>query len=950
MTDYLEQLRAELSASVTYAKDTITLDNCDKEPIHLINQIQSHGCLLAFFLDNDGLTVDYASSNCADLFQLPLSSIVGQPANRFIQTNTVNNLIARLKESSYSHLESYPITLSYPRKRECLCHFNQYNNILSVESEPFLSDDIEATSFDEERHNIIAEFTRDLFKCNSEIEVADFLTQFFCRHLGYDRVMYYRFDKDDNGEVISEVKDPHVASFLGLRFPASDIPTFARYLYTQNQCRMLADRDAQPSDIFRRTDRTLPPLDLRFSNLRSMSPIHLEYLQNMGVIASLNMSLVRHQRLASMLIMHHFQPRYCDARSRNIILQLSDICSNYLHQVEQIEKSRSVHKQYDVEKLISAYFIRNQEIDYATIAAALKSIYASDGILIVIDSAIMTSSGIVTANQQAVITGLSKTGLLEKPVYHTDHLEKDLPEMHQLNPKIAGLLLIPLNSPSTSFILFCKAEVNHRVRWAGQDDKTSHQTDSRLQPRKSFEEWREYYRGISSPWSSLDLSNAYNIKHIFNDYLLRIKERKLTRMVANDTLTGLHNRYYITRKLERLSTDNIPFTLLIIDCDRFKNINDSLGHDTGDLALIAIADKLKAFVSETTAIARLGGDEFAMLFQSRDRSEIEQTAAAIVEAFRQPLAFSHYSFYVPVSIGIAMSDSDSTRSSVMRHADMAMFFAKKRGGNAYAFESRALKQTASERFTLEQNLHDAVKNGEIHSFYQPILDVTGNTVVMVESLCRWKRRDGEFVLPGNFLSVAEQTGIIIPIGLQMIDNTLRDLMLFREYIPELKASINLCPLQLLDEKTPKYLCQASISQHIDPADINIEITEESYIEDHQILENIKNLRKSGFNLSIDDFGSGYSSLGYLNMLPVSTVKFDKSLIQKVTEDRRSYELLVACQHMAEALKLKSVAEGIETEEQKKLVQEMGVSYQQGFLYSQPVSAEALVDYIKSVEC
>jgi len=948
MSDYLEQLRTELAASVSYKKDTITLDNCDKEPIHLINQIQNYGYLLAFYLNNDSPTIDYASSNCADLLHSPLTAIIGQPANKFIKSSAVNKLLNRLKDNNYSHLESYPIDLTYPQEWQCLCNFNKFNNVLSIEFEPFLSDTIGVTSFDETKHNIIAEFTHDLFKYQSETEVANFITQFFHTHLRYDRVMYYRFDETNDGEVIAECKNQDTTSYFGLRFPASDIPTFARYLYTQNQCRMLVNRDSKPTDIIKSTDNPLPPLDLRLSNLRSMSPIHIEYLKNMQVMASLNMSLVKNELLTGMLIMHHQQPRYCNARSRNIILQLSAICSNYLRHIEQTEKSRSVQKQYDVEKLLNSYFIKDQDIDYAAISVALESIYASDGILIVIDEAVVYSSGIARVNPKAIIKGLTSEGLLKKPIFHTNNLANDLPQIQQLNTKAAGLLLISLNGSSTSFILFCKAEMDHSVKWAGRGDKNSHQTDSRLRPRKSFEEWREYYRGISSPWNSFDLSNAYNIQSIFNEYLLRKKQNKLTHMVASDVLTGLHNRYYITNKLKLLTAENIPFTLLIIDCDRFKNINDSLGHDIGDLALIAIAAKLKAFIRANTNLARLGGDEFIMLLQSRDRPEIEKTAAAIVEAFRRPLTFSHYSFYVPVSIGIAMADANSTRFSVMRNADMAMFSAKKHGGNSYAFESRELKQTAHERFSLEQNLYDAVKNGEIHSFYQPIVDVTSNKIVMVESLCRWRTNDGEFVLPGKFLSVAEQTGIIIPIGIKMIDNTLRDLMLFREYLPGLNVSINLCPLQLLDEKTAKHLCRATIKQHIDPSDINIEITEESYIEDNQILENIKNLRKSGFNLSIDDFGSGYSSLGYLNMLPVSTIKFDKSLIQKITDDKRSYELLVACQHMAEALNLKSVAEGIESEEQKNMIKEMGVSYQQGTLYSKPVSAEGLFDYIKSI--
>lgn len=271
----------------------------------------------------------------------------------------------------------------------------------------------------------------------------------------------------------------------------------------------------------------------------------------------------------------------------------------------------------------------------------------------------------------------------------------------------------------------------------------------------------------------------------------------------------------------------------------------------------------------------------------------------------------------------------------MREADMAMYEAKQSGGNDYKFVSNELIQRANERLTIEQDLHVAISKNQIVNYYQPIVNKS-HEIYGYEVLCRWVKSDNEIIPPLKFLGVAEETGLIISIGLRVIEQAIADLKSLDVFNTNLILSINFSPRQIVDTQTLNFLIQQVKEAGLDASRIWVELTEESYIEDEKaLIAALNRLQASGFQTALDDFGSGYSSMKYLTSLPLDVVKFDKSLIDTVSNDPRALGLLKACMELADVCNLSSVAEGIETVTQKNLITDIGIVYQQGYFWGKP---------------
>ena len=418
----------------------------------------------------------------------------------------------------------------------------------------------------------------------------------------------------------------------------------------------------------------------------------------------------------------------------------------------------------------------------------------------------------------------------------------------------------------------------------------------------------------------------------------------------HDALTGLPNRAFITDHLKRAierakQCQDYQFAVMFLDLDRFKNINDSLGHTVGDQLLVAIARKLEAHLRSGDLVARLGGDEFA-IFLDRITSDYDavRTAERIQETLLSPLNLCGHEVYTTASIGIALSAIGYDDSEdLLRDADSAMYRAKEDGKARYEIFDQAMHAHALSRLRLESDLRRAIEHQEFRLHYQPIVTVETGKLAGFEALVRWQHPERELVSPVEFISVAEETGLIVPLGEWVLEAACRQMREWQQRSPAsraLKLSINLSGKQVAQPNLVEQITQILQRTGFDPHCLKLEITESVMMENAEAAADMfERLRALGVQLSIDDFGTGYSSLSYLHRFPVNYLKIDRSFVSRMSESGDNFEIVRTIAMLAHNLGMKVIAEGIETAEQLTQLQRLRCEYGQGYLFSQPINKE-----------
>ncbi|MCL1141501.1 EAL domain-containing protein [Shewanella gaetbuli] len=431
----------------------------------------------------------------------------------------------------------------------------------------------------------------------------------------------------------------------------------------------------------------------------------------------------------------------------------------------------------------------------------------------------------------------------------------------------------------------------------------------------------------------------------FNQILLQFSQtqNKLRKMATRDPLTGLPNRTLLLETLnvtiQRSRVHKRNFTLLFIDLDRFKNVNDSLGHALGDQFLARIARILERVVGDTGSVARLGGDEFVILaddIQSPDHAA--DFVDKLLMQLNAPLQLNEHTIHPAASIGISIYPEDGNcAEDLIRHADIAMYSAKAAGSNQWSFFKEQMTERAAIRLSTEASLHDALKNNEFVLYFQPKLDINTNTVIGCEALIRWQK-DGRLISPMSFIPVAEETGIIIPIGRWVIEQSCKVLRDWRKkYNYAIPIAVNVASQQFADASLVPDIKQFALRYQISPELLEIEITETSLMNDiEQAIMTLEQLKSAGFGIAVDDFGTGYSSLSYLRHLPITTMKIDRAFVNDLPEDSAIASTILM---LGKQLGLSIVAEGIENEEQLDWLRENHCPIGQGFFYSKPLTLE-----------
>ncbi len=420
-------------------------------------------------------------------------------------------------------------------------------------------------------------------------------------------------------------------------------------------------------------------------------------------------------------------------------------------------------------------------------------------------------------------------------------------------------------------------------------------------------------------------------------------QERMIFMAYHDALTGLPNRHmyneFLERALDRSGQNNEILAVMFIDLDRFKFINDTLGHDAGDELLKQVSDRLKKSVRERDFVSRLGGDEFAVILENVDEAAIRNLSTQIITAFSPPFTIKNKGFYITPSIGISMYPLDGQEKEILNSkADAAMYLAKKRGKNNYQFYLHEQGDSLDRSFMLEQKLKHAIEHQELYLEYQPKFNLRTKTIYGVEALVRWRHPELGVISPMEFIPIAEEIGVIVPLGKWILQEAGKQHKKWFDAGIRVKMAVNVSAIQFEDPCFVETVRQVLAENNLPPKLVGLEITESVMQNIQQSTIIMQEIKKLGLKISIDDFGTGYSSLSVLSKLPIDNVKIDKSFIHESTTNANAASLVKTIIEMGKNLNFNLIAEGIETKEQAEFLIQNGCYFGQGFYYSRPISA------------
>lgn len=479
-------------------------------------------------------------------------------------------------------------------------------------------------------------------------------------------------------------------------------------------------------------------------------------------------------------------------------------------------------------------------------------------------------------------------------------------------------------------------------------------------------EQRYLHSSGKTVWTSVNVSSTDDIHTTNTNFVFqilditekKIAEERLLHEASHDSLTGLPNRSHFMKRLDAalVKSQTGPeyrVSVLFIDLDRFKYVNDSLGHFIGDELLCTIAQRLTSSMRPPDLVARLGGDEFVVLVEGQYNSdEITRIAERIQKNISAPFKLQGHEVFTSASIGILNAgEQHRTSEDIVRDADTAMYHAKRSGKARYEIFDRGMRDAVKETLLIETDLRRAIHSDELEIWYQPILSLKDGRIYSLEALARWQHPDIGVISPDKFIPLAEEIGLIDALGERVLRTACLQMSEFRRDRPDLgnmRLSVNLSCKQFANTNLIEQLGKILDETNFPANRLKLEITETIFFEYHdRAVEMLHELRAMGVETDIDDFGTGYSNLGYLVRLPISTLKIDRSFVMMMSENLANREVIRTVMSLAANLGLRVVAEGIETAEQRETLLEMGCDFGQGYLFAKPMNAEQTLAYLRN---
>lgn len=942
---------------------------CEQEPIHTPGAIQSASVLLLF--DPATARLVAASDNLNPVFGASAETLRNAPIERFFSDRDAESLRAVLLGERPAHARYYEL-------RGGTDHWVTLfrgDGLLGVEINTYESADHDSVAFGldvGEAMTEISSLADDLVSAGEEEirRLADTVTRRFRDLSGYDRVMIYRFDTDWNGEVVGEARADHVDhSYLGLTFPSSDIPRQARHLFRRNRVRPVVDVGSASVPLVPPTHpETGQPFDLSDCSIRGVSPVHLEYLANMRVGASLTLALIVRGELWGLLACHHYSAPYrlTPGRSSACRLFAESVSTTLARLVERSETETVAVVRERLRAFRSALLQAPRAEGFGVFLAEraqeLLTLMRCDGILYRLNGREYAFGRTPPPVLMEELRARLETHRLSigRDTFSTHFAAGLWPDLGPaLLAEAAGALLFqPGTGPFDLILLRGARQVE--MTWGGDPYKrvTPDSADQQLHPRKSFELWSETVRDRALPWEHEAAIAARELTMGLNeiDWLFEWHESEAELAAAraeteynalHDALTDLPNRRFLQHRLAEAETNRTgrSSALLHIDLDGFKQVNDTLGHSAGDQLLVEVAQRIKRAIRGGDFPARIGGDEFLILAAPNTHPwELDAMGERLIHAISRPIQLESGEAEVSASVGIALNDGRIDADELFHQADLALYESKRTGRGRVTLFSQELKRRQDDKLRLGEDIRDGIRSGRFEIWYQPQFDATSFDLCGVEALLRWNHPKQGIMLPADFLQMAEDMDLVATldgIGMRAALEDLEDLERAGCRIP--KLSLNVSARRLSDPEFLEAVRGLGPRREV----ISFELLESIYLDevDTGMEANLQGLRDMGIRIEVDDFGTGRTSIISLVSLRPDRLKIDRQLVEPIVRSEAARRLLASIVEIGHSLGIGITAEGVETRDHAEILRALGCTVLQGFFFARPMPAQDLRNFL-----
>lgn len=940
-----------MSRIAPLSQDHLTV--CETEPITTPARIQPFGVLLV--IEPGTEVIAFASANAEALFGRSAAGLIGKALAALFEADALERLRELFRAERYAAMNFAGLQLAGDHHLDATVHRSGGHLLLELLPRATGAGDhaahrpVNDAAWAISRAQLLLEEVRaapDLeTMLSAAVEDVRALT-------GFDRVMAYRFDESESGEVVAESRVPELDSFLGLHYPASDIPSQARRMYLLQRVRQIPDVHASPVPILGGAEAgngsvDADGLDLTYSVLRAVSPFHLEYLRNMGVRATLVVSIIVDERLWGMIVCHHRTPRSVDCTLRGLMDLVGQTLSAMIDIRAGADRKAQLALREKTAEVIESALAEADGIGtaLAAVGTELVGLLDAGGVYVGIGGSHQTFGETPPeAVCRAVLARLADGRAGYAAHAELGALDPELAEWRGVASGAAAIFLP--NNPGDGIVWF-RPERRRSVSWGGDPNEPLHidAETGRLGPRRSFAKWVEFVEGTSRRFDAADAEIAQRLRRALIASLLRISEERLTRVKNFDTLTGLLRREVAERRLRRTvaAFEHGVVGVLLLSLNRFAAIVERYGVRLSEQVLVATARRLQQSLRKGEFCARFGEESFMLVARRESVDDLRRLGAEILDRFRLPILEDEAVLTVSVRAGIAVHPGAPADLLVATASAAEREAAKDKRGRWVLFEQPPERQAPSPA-DYELEIGPALERGEFRAVFQPIVRLDTGAVVGVEALARWRSRLLGEVPPSLFIPAAVEAGQIFALTKAMLE------MSFEAARPALLSgrldylSVNL-DLTLLERRSfPAIVLSALHRNGLSPQHLVLEVTESALASEAAIAA-LEQLRETGVRIAIDDFGVGYSSLAYLSRMPIDMVKIDRGFIAGAEGDARGAALFSSIVALIASLGFSAVVEGIEREAQLQIALGQGCALGQGYLFARPLEADALAAHL-----